>query len=364
MAKKKKLRVLISGVGGGSHGLEILKALRISGLDCVIYAADMDKKSFGFFLSDGNYVLPPATDSRYMSLVLNICRENKIKIVFHGSESVLKIISDNRSLLENQGVFLPFNSQEVIRLCTNKKETFDYLNNLNIPIPRTLAIRHEQDLRLVDFFPVIIKPYLDSGGSSNVFIAQNKRELLFFFRFISNNNSNLLVQEYIGTHENEYTVGILSDRDGRVISGVAIRRFILSSMFNRYKAVSDSENKAMVAISSGISQGEIINNHSLLSQCKNIAVALNSKGPLNIQCRLFKGKVYPFEINPRFSGTTYIKALAGVNEPELFIRKYILNEDIPNNIQPTTGLALRGLQEIFIPGKRLKIVNSKITNLV
>ena len=188
--------------------------------------------------------------------------------------------------------------------------------------------------------------------------------MLFFFRFISSSNSNLLVQEYIGTHENEYTVGILSDRDGRVVSGVAIRRFIMSSMFNRYKTASGSENKIILAISSGISQGEIINNPSLLNQCKDIAVALNSKGPLNIQCRLFNGKVYPFEINPRFSGTTYIKALAGVNEPELLIRKYILNEDIPNNIQPATGLALRGLQEIFIPDKRLKIINSKITNLV
>lgn len=363
MTEKKQLRVLISGVGGGSHGLEILKALRASKLDCVIYAADMDKKSFGFFLSDGNYVLPPATDSRYIPLILKICAEEKIKVFFHGSELVLKIISDNRNLLEDQGVFLPFNSQEVIRLCTNKKETFDYLNNLKLPIPKTLAINREQDLRLVDFFPVIIKPYLDSGGSSNAFIAQNKRELLFFFRFISNSNSNLLVQEYIGTHENEYTVGILSDKDGRVVSGVAIRRFILSSMFNRYKAVSDLEDKTTLAISSGISQGEIINNRSLLTQCKNIAVALNSKGPLNIQCRFFNGKVFPFEINPRFSGTTYIKALAGVNEPELLIRKYILNEDIPNNIKPAPGLALRGLQEIFIPGKRLKIVNSKITNL-
>ena len=76
--------MLVSGVGGGSHGLEILKALRISKLDCVIYAADMDKKSFGFFLSDGNYVLPPVTDSRYMPLILKICREKEIKIVFHG----------------------------------------------------------------------------------------------------------------------------------------------------------------------------------------------------------------------------------------------------------------------------------------
>jgi len=59
-------------------------------------------------------------------------------------------------------------------------------------------------------------------------------------------------------------------------------------------------------------------------------------------------KVYPFEINPRFSGTTYIRALAGVNEPDLFIKKYLLNQEIPLMPRPNPGIILRGLEEVFI----------------
>ena len=103
-----------------------------------------------------------------------------------------------------------------------------------------------------------------------------------------------------------------------------------------------------MAISSGISQGEIVIDNKLNQQCIEIAKKLGSTGPINIQCRYVDGVVYPFEINPRFSGTTYMRALAGVNEPDLFIRKYLLDEDIIAMPTPRKGLVLRGLEEIVI----------------
>ena len=46
------------------------------------------------------------------------------------------------------------------------------------------------------------------------------------------------------------------------------------------------------------------------------------------QCRYVGDQVVTFEINPRFSGTTFIRALAGYNEPDLLLRREVLGESV------------------------------------
>jgi translation elongation factor EF-1alpha len=64
---------------------------------------------------------------------------------------------------------------------------------------------------------------------------------------------------------------------------------------------------------------------------------LESKGPINIQCRLTDDGVYTFEINPRFSGTESIRALVGYNAPDALIRREVLGEQIKKGDVFTTA---------------------------
>ena len=82
----KPIRVLISGVGGGSHGLEIMKALRLSGSKYYIFAADISDISLGLFKADKGFIVPAASDDGYIPAMLKICRKEKIGVVIHGSE--------------------------------------------------------------------------------------------------------------------------------------------------------------------------------------------------------------------------------------------------------------------------------------
>lgn len=346
---KDRIKVLIAGVGGGSFGLEIMKALRLSDIPYYICGVDMSEHSLGLFKADKSYVVPPAFHDEYIPTILDVCEREEIQVIFPGSEPDLNVLSDNRETFEERGIFLPLNSREVINTCMNKKETFIFLKNQGILIPKTVAVDSEKDLDAIDFLPAIIKPYVGSGGSKNVFIAQDREELVLFCEYILKYGGKPLVQQYIGSPDNEYTVGVLSDRGGNIISAIAIKRYILSGLSNRLKVSSISNRNEILAISSGISQGEVVNETELLYQCRRIAFALRSTGPLNIQCRFVNNKVYPFEINPRFSGTTYMRALAGVNEPDLFIRRHVLKEAIPESIVPKTGSVIRGLEEMFIP---------------
>ena len=211
-----------------------------------------------------------------------------------------------------------------------------------------------QDVELVNKFPVVLKPSIGGGGSANTMIAQSKEELIVFTKYLFNTYDEFIAQEYVGTPDSEYTVGVLHDMDGKLINSIAVKRMILSSLGNRIKIKNMSENKSIgdtLVISSGISQGEIGKYAEVTSQCEKIASRLNSRGPINIQCRFVDSKVYIFEINPRYSGTSSMRAIVGMNEPELMIQYHYFKENIERNFKFKEGYVLRGLEESYLPYK-------------
>jgi carbamoyl-phosphate synthase large subunit len=52
-----------------------------------------------------------------------------------------------------------------------------------------------------------------------------------------------------------------------------------------------------------------------------------------------------FEINPRFSGTTSLRAMKGYNEPDCLLRKHLFGEEIKVRFDYGSGLILRSLCE-------------------
>jgi carbamoyl-phosphate synthase large subunit len=75
-----------------------------------------------------------------------------------------------------------------------------------------------------------------------------------------------------------------------------------------------------------------------------------------VQCRKTERGVVAFEINPRLSGTTSIRALVGFNEPEILIR-YFLTGEFPQTISYQSGYVLRELREKFVPFGQAKNIS-------
>src|SRR5208282_5917093 len=96
MDMKKRVNVLIAGVGGGGYGVEIMKALRLSSAPYFIIGCDMSGISFGLFLADKGYVIPPAKSPDYLKVLLKICVKEHIQVLIPGSDQDMKKISDNR----------------------------------------------------------------------------------------------------------------------------------------------------------------------------------------------------------------------------------------------------------------------------
>src|SRR5260370_35416200 len=137
--------------------------------------------------------------------------------------------------------------------------------------------------------PLILKPGRNRGGSRNVFIAQEEGELLFFARYLLRNTDAVLIQEYVGTPEDEYTVGILSGLDGELLGSIALRRLLSDALSTRLTvpnrtARNDLGNK--LVISSGFSHGTIQDFSEVRKKCEEMAAALVSPGPLKVQGRV------------------------------------------------------------------------------
>jgi carbamoyl-phosphate synthase large subunit len=346
-----RINVLVTGSGGGGIGEQVIKCLRLSTLDVFIVATDVTSISKGKVDADEFVIAPFATADNYLDFILATSSEKKIRALIPGSEIELKVFSANEDLFKKNNIALLINSREVIITCLDKNLTSKFLNENNFISPLSFAISDENDLEKISVFPLVLKPSVGGGGSVNTMIAQNKEELKVFGRFLLGQYKEFIAQEYVGDANSEYTVGVFSTQEGTVVDSIVLRRNILTGLGAKIKQANTSGKPELgkyLAISSGISQGEIIRHELISKTCEEIAKELNSVGPLNIQLRLAGEKVYIFEINPRFSGTSPMRALAGFNELEISIENKVFEKKTFPRIDYKLGHVVRGLNEFFV----------------
>lgn len=352
MLVPEKINVLITAIGGGGFGEQMLKALRLAKNPekYRIIGADMQENCPQFSLVDEKEVLPSANHKDYMEILLDRCKKHDVQALLVGCEPELRKVSAHRNDIIAQNIFLPINPQSVIETCMDKVKTNQALTNMGFVPPRFAEISGHEDVDQIDWYPVVLKPSVGAGGSANVYIAQNKQELTALLTYMRNETSNgkFLIQEYVGTPDEEYTIGVLNDMDGNYINAIAVRRYLLGQLNVRASTINRTGNPQFgekLVISSGISHGQIGRFPKVTEQCVEIAKQIGATGAINIQGRLVNGKIRVFEINPRFSGTTSIRAMMGYNEPDILIRKHLLNEDIETDFAYEEGVVLRGLTE-------------------
>lgn len=353
-----KIKVLITGVGGGNVGAQVMDALKLAKTPYFIVATNAEPNKTGLYEADKGYLIPPAKDSRYLPQLLKICRNERIQVIIPGSEPELTLISEEREAFEKIKVLPLINSRAVIDICQDKFKTMEFLKNNELLFPK-FAVLKRPKLPAGLKYPLVIKPAKGSGGSRNVQIIQNNTDLEFSWRYFTKQGLTPLVQEYIGSAREEYTVGVLADLEGHLIGSIALKREVSGNLSTAMQIKDRREGQRdLLTISSGVSQGFVGDYPIVRRYAEKIAQALDSRGPLNIQCRKTAKGVFVMEINPRFSGTSSIRALLGFNEPDILIRKYLLGQK-PGKITYEKGLVLREFRMKHITFEQIKKIKSK-----
>ena len=343
--------VLVTAVGGGGVGEQILKALRLAETAYSIVATDVRAASSGLVGADAAYVVPPAADDGYVGSLLAVCRRHDVRMVFPGSEAELRVLAAHAEEFAAAGAPVACCPPDVLDVCLDKTATMRRLEELGFGVPRWLRFTTVEEALAFDELPAVVKPATGGGGSAGLHLCQDRDELAAAALATVRQRGGGIVQAYVGTPEHEYTVGVLADLDGELLGSIGLRRDLGSALSVRIKAANRTTRAELgpaLVVSSGISQGWIAPYPDLTRRCEEAATALGARGAINIQCRLVDGEPEVFEINPRFSGTTSIRALVGYNEPDALVRRHVLGETIERPLPHRSAHVARALAEVLV----------------
>ncbi|MEZ6128502.1 MAG: ATP-grasp domain-containing protein [Planctomycetaceae bacterium] len=338
VVKEKSDPILLWGIAGASLGMELGKCLHLGGYRNIV-GCDISPVAYGHFseIFQSTHLL----DQRSVAESLEgILRKAAPKFVLAGGDQVARIIANYKEQFSAYGCQICANTEEVVALASDKYQVMMALRHAGFKIPETQLVH---DATGVDGFPLpaVLKPRFDSGGSRGVVVVSTPSDLKAKCEEIAKSGVPYIVQQYISDQNGEYTIGVLSQTDGRVAGSILLHRTF-------HNMLSVHERTDHFLISSGSSQGIFERNESLQKQAEAMAQCIGSKGPLNIQARVYAGDLMIFEINPRFSASTFLRTLSGVNEADLYIRHLASGADIQYP-QWNEGIALRTFGEVFVP---------------
>lgn len=320
--------VLITGVGSASTGQQVYKALLLARRDYRITVANLHEEALVVANGATRVLLPAADHPTYVRALAQAAKRGGIRFIVPGSDrELLRVVRDRETLERLSAATLLANNARTIDICSDRKATVQTLTKAGFRTPHTaecpdprraVQVAKRSGLR----YPIVIKPSHGGGGSANVYLAQDDSELRFFAQYVMRNGVAPILQEYLGTPESEYTIGVLSFPDGTVGGSFALRRDLSSLLSTRLRIpnrTARAELGPVLAVSSGFTQGHADDFPEVRAAAERIAAAVGSTGPLNVQGRMVGSDFLVFEINPRFSGTTSMRAMAGWNEPEALI---------------------------------------------
>jgi carbamoyl-phosphate synthase large subunit len=318
-------RVLITGIGG-NVGQGVLKALRAGRESYHIVGIDMEPLSAGFSLVDSYYQTPRTGDVAFQKALEVIIRDEGMEAVYVCSPTELEFFASRKEELERElGISVLVNPLPVVHIGSDKLKTAEFLRDNGFCFPETVSASDDNGIEALiakHGLPVIAKPR--AGFSSrNVFLVDSREKL----RAAATLVPDLIVQRYLPDDRAEDTAATLSGADQKVRALIVFRRDLIQGTTYRTELVEDSHLEREVV---------------------RITEALGAVGPCNLQFRIVDGKVYVFEINPRFSGTSGVRYLYGFNDCEMAFDLLHLKTEVT---QPALSKAvvLRYWNEICIP---------------
>lgn len=317
--------VLVSGLNG-TVAQSILKALKASGLDVVTFGADINPYSPGLYRVDRAFLVLPFTHPDYMAQMSDLLHRHRIDVWLPGVEAELESLAARRPALEAAtGCRIVANEPEILAITQDKFFTARWLAEHGCSYARSTIAREPE--AIADFasevgFPMLLKPRRGST-SRHVYVVRSAPELAYWIEKVP----DPVIQEYLGSPDEEYTCGAFVDAQG-VLKGVATLRRSLSN---------GSTGNAIVRSVPDVED-----------EVARIVTQLGVRGSCNVQLRRNReGRPTAFEINARFSSSVSIRAHFGFNEVEATLRSFLMGQELPPmSIRP--GVAMRYVNEVYV----------------
>ncbi|MEM6909030.1 MAG: ATP-grasp domain-containing protein [Pseudomonadota bacterium] len=317
--------VAVTGAGA-VLGQGIIKSLKSASRDYRVRAYDPNPLSPGLYWTDKHGLLPMAKDPSYRPAVEAMLERERPDAVLVGTDVELEIFAQHRTEWEGRfGTKIVVSSPDIVRIADDKLATARWLEANGLPFPKSApgddAAAIEQLIAEVGF-PLVVKPRI-GARAVGVSLVRDRSALDAALQ----GREGLVVQQWAGPEDQEYTAGVLCF-DGDVKASIVLRRDLRDG--NTFRAYADDYPDCEAYV-------------------RQVAAALQPYGPANFQFRRGPdGEFRLFEINARFSGTTPMRALLGFNEVDMVLGHLLFGEEITQpNVQK--GTVVRFLEEQLLP---------------
>jgi carbamoyl-phosphate synthase large subunit len=324
--------VLVTATGGiVAQG--IIKCLKLANkqkktsVNYEIIAADMSAKAPGLYRGDIGILVPPVTSPDYLDFIIKICIEKKIKAIFIGSDEELLPLTQARHEIENKsGAIVITNPVDVISKAGDKWSTFEFLKQSKLPCADSALPEDRVEFVEKHGFPLVVKPR-EGHGSLHFYLVYNIEEMASAISAIKKVGWRPLLQEYLQNGDSEFTTGVTTSQSGKIMSSISMLKILKSGQ--TYKAFIDDYK-------------------DVRKSAELTAIKIGARGPINIQAKIVGGEPKIFEINARFSATLPLRAVAGINEPDIVFRNFSLGENIRVD-EYEKLVCMRYWNEVYVP---------------
>jgi len=335
--------VLVTAAGG-IVGQGIIKALKLSNKSANspvtynIFGTDMNPLAAGLYRCNAGVLVPPATSPDYVDVITGVCKNNDISAVFVGSDGELLTLAAARERIEREsGAKVLAGTRDILSVARDKWKTYEFCKANNIPFADS-ALPSDSEQFVSEFgFPAVVKPR-EGYGSVHFNVVHNRMQMEQVISEIRAAGWHPIIQRYLG-HDlehnlngidsaNEFTTGITTDKTGKkVMSSISIKKTLKAGQ--TYKALIDDFP-------------------NIRKSAETVALKLQAAGPINVQAKLEGDVPVMFEINPRLSATCAMRAVAGINEPDIIYRNFLCDEEIKIDSYQKL-VCLRYLNEVYVP---------------
>lgn len=317
------INILVTAVGS-ELAFTIIKAIKLMKQPYRLIGCDIYNEVVGKYWCDTFHTIPPAKDEEnYISSLKRIIHDEKINIIIPTADLEFFILSKYRARIKKElRCDILINEHEEILRFNDKWRAYEWYADHRLPTPRTFLAddlkRLKNELSGLPY-PMLLKPR-QGGGSRTIFKVESYEDIVKYQPLVP----DPVIQEYLFPDDEEYTAGTYRTLSNNVLT-IVMKRKLKFGMTNTAETVQDPDLDIF---------------------CRHIILNTNLIGSNNIQFRVTQDGPKILEINPRFSGTTGIRANFGFNDVEMWINEMLLGQV---SIQPVIkpGFVLRFMEEQY-----------------
>lgn len=315
------MNVLLTSVGRRAYMVKYFK--EVLGTDGEVYVCNSDDKTVAFRYADKSVISPLIYDDNYIPFLLKYCEDNKINMVVSLFDIDLLMLARNKEKFESIGTKVIVSEPEVISICNDKWNTYQFFIANNLLAPKTFLskdeIRKAIDRKEISY-PIIVKPRFGCGSIA-IAIAKDEEELDFYSRKLTKE----VMESYL-KYESAAEQDILIYQE--MIDGQEYGADIINDLDKKQRGIVLRKKLAMRAGETDIAK--IVDDEAIRDTAKRLGEALGHIG--NLDCDMFVSgdKVYVLELNARFGGGYPFSHEAGCNEVKALV-KWCQGEDISDD---------------------------------